>query len=192
MLRLLAKNSIAVVAVNLVLCLCLQGAAPKGWLLAGSNPADYETGIDPKTVHDGHPSAYLKAIHTNQGFGTLMQEIGAENYLGKRVRLSAHLKSENVEAWAALWLRVDKGSAAVAFDNMQNRPIKGTNDWRNYQVVLDVPSDATGIAFGALLAGNGNIWVSDPKFEVVASDVPTTVPAQPKRPSAPVNLGFEN
>jgi AraC family transcriptional regulator len=26
----------------------------------------------------------------------------------------------------------------VAFDNMQDRPIKGTTDWQRYEVVLDV------------------------------------------------------
>jgi len=44
---------------------------------------------------------------------------------------------------------VDKGKeTGVAFDNMQDRAIKGTTDWRRYEVVLDVPEDATGIAPG--------------------------------------------
>jgi hypothetical protein len=41
-------------------------------------------------------------------------------------------------------------------------------------VVLDVPDAATGIAFGALLSGDGTLWVDDLTFEVVGKDIPTT------------------
>jgi hypothetical protein len=49
-----------------------------------------------------------------------------QNYLGKRVRFSAAVKTEDVQSWAGLWMRVDKGSQTVEFDNMQDRPLKGT------------------------------------------------------------------
>lgn len=191
MFRFYGFSKLAFIVVG-VFCLSLQAAAPKGWILAGSDPADYETGIDAQSIYKGHASAYLKGAKPEpKGFGTLMQQIGAENYLGKRVRFSASVKAENVQGWAGLWLRVDKGSTPVAFDNMQNRPIKGTGDWQNYQVVLDVPPDATGIAFGTLLSGKGNVWLNAVTFEVVGTDVPTTDMGS-NRPSAPVNLGFKN
>jgi hypothetical protein len=66
----------------------------------------------------------------------------------------------------------------VAFDNMQNRAIKGTTGWQYYAVVLDIPVDATGLAYGVLLAGSGTIWLSSTKFEVVGSDVPITSPPE--------------
>jgi hypothetical protein len=47
------------------------------------------------------------------GFGTLMQDFRAKQYVGKRVRFSAFVKSENVEGWAGLWMRVDKGEGAT-------------------------------------------------------------------------------
>ena len=37
-------------------------------------------------------------------------------------------------SWAGLWMRVDKGKDMVAFDNMQDRPIKGTTDWQRYYI----------------------------------------------------------
>jgi hypothetical protein len=77
---------------------------------------------------------------------------------------------------------------------MQDRPVKGTEDWKNYQVVLDVPADATGISFGLLLNGSGNVLLSNVRIETVSLDVPVTsmsvATAQP-RPSAPTNLDFE-
>jgi hypothetical protein len=125
--------------------------------MASSKPADYDTGVDNQTVHNNRASAYLKAKKPAiDGFGTLMQDFKADQYLGKRVRFSVFVKSEEVQNWAGLWMRIDKGTGSanykmLAFDNMQDRPIKGTTGWQNCEVVLDVAPDATGIYFGILL-----------------------------------------
>ena len=52
---------------------------------------------------------------------------------GKRIRLSGHARSKDVSDWAGLWMRVDgpKGEP-LAFDNMQQRPIKGTGEFADY------------------------------------------------------------
>lgn len=166
---------------------------PAGWLLAGDKPANYRTGVDKAMIHESMPSAYLASrVQDTGGFGTLMQNFSAANYAGKRVRLRGWVQSEDVSAWAGLWMRVDKGSSVAAFDNMQRRPIKGTRGWTSYDVVLDVPGDATGIAFGVLLSGPGKVWINDLKFEVVGPEVATTVIASGSAVAdAPVNLGFQ-
>jgi hypothetical protein len=187
-------KSCTLFAILLVCSLLLQAAAPSGWYVAGSNPADYEAGVDVQTAYNNHPSAYLRAKKPAvQGFGTLMQDFRAEKYAGKRVRLSAFTKAEGVQEWAGLWMRVDKGSTMAAFDNMQDRPIKGTTGWRNDQVVLDVPQDASGIFFGILLTGPGAVWLNSVKFEVVGTNVPTTgKDMSPPHRDAPANLNFED
>ena len=168
-------------------------AAPEGWLLAGSNPRNYDTGLDPQESYHGFPSAYLKAKQSAmEGFGTLMQEFSAGQYAGKRVRLRASVKAEEVGDWAGLWMRVDKGSTVVSFDNMMDRPIKGTTKWQDYEVILDVPQGATGIAFGILLNKSGSVWLNSVKFESVGLDVPTTGKAPARLPDGPTNLNFEN
>jgi hypothetical protein len=164
-----------------------NGYLPDNWGLTGINRAGYETGVDSHITINGHPSAYLKSKFAPglredsvgpipEGFGTLMQGFSAQNYTGKRLRLSAFVKSENVKDWAGLWMRVDKGPShqPVAFDNMHDRPIKGTTGWQNYHVVLDVASDATDIYFGILLAGPGSVWLNSVNLEVVGSKVTTT------------------
>ena len=126
-------------------------------------------------IQNGQPSAYLKSIvSVTDGFGTLMQQISASDYLGKRVRLHAWVKSQDVEGSAGVWMRVDKEQTMVAFDNMQHRAIKGTQPWKQCDVVLDVPNDATGIFFGILLSGSGEVWMNDVSFEVVGKEVPAT------------------
>ncbi len=182
---------LSILALVAACSLALQAAAPRGWVVAGSKPTQYESGIDTLVGCNGHPSAYLKAKEPSvEGFGTLMQDFRADHYLGKRVRFSAFVKTERAQDWAGLWMRVDKESEQLAFDNMQDRSIKGTNGWKKYDVVLDVPQNATGIFFGVLLSGTGTVWLSDAKFEIVGPSILTTNGAPRTKPDEPINLGF--
>jgi hypothetical protein len=89
--------------------------------------------------------------------------------------MSAKVRTENVTDWAGLWMRVDDfNSELIAFDNMQNRPIKGTRDWQPYEIVLDVPSESERIAAGILVSGAGKAWISDVHFTPVSKQIPTT------------------
>jgi len=165
-----------------------SGGAPRGWFLAGTKPDNYTTGLDPNVPYQGHAAAYLKAKPSaTDGFGTLMQNFSASQYAGQRVRLRASVKSEAVNDWAGLWMRVDQGASTVAFDNMQSRPIKGTRGWQDYNVVLDVPQNSTMISFGILLSKGGDVWISNVRFQAVGADVPTTNSVS----SAPTNLNFD-
>jgi hypothetical protein len=73
---------------------------------------------------------------------------------------------------------------------MQNRPIKGTTGWQRNEVVLEVPKDATRVAFGILLNGPGQVWLNSTKLEIVGSGVPTTNLNENQLPGQPVNLEF--
>jgi hypothetical protein len=184
---------VAVVLLLTGLVLVAQATLPRGWLLAGTKPSEYEVGVDVDQMYQGHASAFLKSKTLNaDGFGTLMQSIKAEQYLGRKVRLSGLVKSEGVLGWAGLWMRVDKEKSPVAFDNMENRAIKGTTGWQRYDVVLGVPKDATAISFGILLAGSGVVWLNDTKFDVVGADVPVTNTSEKVLPEKPINLEFAN
>lgn len=180
-------------AVMFALSLMLAAAAPQGWYVSGTKPAEYESGVDREMQYNAHPSAYLKSkTAVSDGFGTLMQNFRADQYAGKRLRFTALVKTEGVQERAGLWMRVDQGKESVAFDNMYDRPIKGTNGWQQYAVVLDVPQNATGIFFGVLLSGTGTVWLNSAKIETVGLDVPTTaLPAMQNR-DHPINLDFEN
>ena len=41
--------------------------------------------------------------------------------------------------YAALWMRVDGGGKVIKFDNMEDRPVKGTTEWKRCSVVLTHP-----------------------------------------------------
>jgi hypothetical protein len=173
----------------------VSAAPPDGWILAGSKPANYETGTDQLNSYNSRPSAFMKAKTDGEGFGTLMQSFSAEQYRGKRVRLSGWVKSDMVSRWAGLWMRIDgpvQGGTPqiLGFDNMQGRPIKGTLAWQKYEVVLDVPQTANGIAFGILQDGPGEVWLNSVEFAVVGTGVAVTG-TTPTVLDGPRNLSLE-
>ncbi len=150
---------------------------PTNWFSAGSKPKSYEMDIDKSSGRDGKNAVTIKSIEKKiDGFGTLMQECKPHKYLGKRVRMSGYIKSENVEGWSGFWLRVDQADSrqALSFDNMENRGVKGTTGWTKYVIVLDVPAKTSMLAYGALLSGTGQIWFDNITFEIVDNSVKTT------------------
>nr|WP_216671493.1 AraC family transcriptional regulator [Saccharibacillus qingshengii] len=174
-----------------------QTASPiKGWFMSGSHPFHYEMGVDRKTVHRGTGSGYLKSVSADSPgqFGTMMQAFRADAYKGKRIRLSAFVKTEAVKrGFAALWMRVDADDGeSLQFDNMANRTLTGTRDWNHYAIVLDVPGRSDQISFGVLLSGSGQVWVDGFVFEEVPDTVPTThLETSATLNDEPVNLSFE-
>jgi hypothetical protein len=75
---------------------------------------------------------------------------------------------------------------------MAKRAVKGTRDWKRYEVVLDVSESAEEIAFGILLSGKGQVWTDDLKFEVVGKEIATTGESTNTEVSKqPANLNFE-
>lgn len=145
------------------------------WRIAeDSDRQSYEINLDETIYRSGVKSASIKLrdkIGDPSRKASLMQTIRADAYRNKRMRLSAFLKSENVEN-AGLWFRIDGESMQVlGLDNMGNRPVKGTTDWSKYEMVVDVPVAAQQIVFGAFLKGAGQIWVDDLSFDEVGQDV---------------------
>jgi hypothetical protein len=198
-------SSLKSVAALAACAFSLQAAVPTGWFFAGSKPQEYNCSVDPGTPYNGQMSVYIKSKEgvKTTGFGSMMQDFSPTQYIGKRVRLSANLKSEGVEEWGGLWMRIDDANhpkngypSSVGFDNqhdgLKDTSVKGTSGWKNYSVVLDVPEGATGIYIGFLLSGPGALWVNGMKVEVVGLDVPVTGRSMTQAAhEGPANLGFE-
>lgn len=149
--------------------------------------ADFVAKADPEFI-DTLKSAKDLAGKTRQGqgggnFGVATATFPVGAAAGKRVRFSGFIKTEDVtDGFAGLWCRVDGASGVLAFDNMQNRGIKGTTDWREYSIELPVAANATNINFGALFPGKGTAWFDD--FKVELDGKPYDDPAQ-------FDFGFE-
>jgi AraC family transcriptional regulator len=162
-------------AISFVLCssfaIC-QGT--EGWHKAGSHPDDYKMKIVSDVKHNGNGSVIISALKDDvDGFGTYMQTFKADYYHGKRLQLTAWIKTEDVSS-AQMWMRLDGKKDMTGFDNMDDRPIKGTTDWKQYSIVLDIPDETVFIAFGTFVHGSGTAWVDDYSLEIVGDDTSTT------------------
>jgi len=163
---------------------------PPDWSVDGPGAADYRAAVDHEVKHAGPASGLLESVTTPvTAYGSLSQSFVADDYRGERVRLSAFLRTENVASWAGLWMRVDRPHGRSEFDNMQDRGIHGTTGWARYDVVLDVPADAASIHLGAMVDGEGKIWMDDVRLEVVPPRTPVT--SIDRRPRTLQNAGLE-
>lgn len=167
---------------------------PMGWSLLSSNTG-YNVGTDTRTKRTGAHSGVLYSTEVNnEGWSQLLQVLSSTAYRGQRVRFRAYLKTENVFGRAGLFMRIegDKTTLPLAWDNMQDRPIRGSNGWQRVAVVLDVPPQAQRIVFGALLTGRGRVWIDDASFETVDMSVPVTDAGNRwPHPRHPENMDFE-
>lgn len=182
---------------------------PSGW--TAGFVTDFEVGRAVNVRHGGDTSAYIRSIVPNPAAGRFYgfsQAIRADSYKGKRVRWSGYVRTENVGGQGVLLLlRGDGDLAELAFDDMEDRRITGTNDWFYVESVLDMPEITIGVVFGMYLQGPGTAWFDDFKLEPVGTDVPVTAPSvaapypnpQPgavtllysRMPLVAVNLDFE-
>ena len=126
--------------------------------------------LDSADAHEGRWAARV----TGQGgappgaFGNLLQRVDAAPYRGQRVRYRAWVHTDLAAgaSWAGLWMRVDGPGGIVGFfDNMEARPITGRTEWRQYEITGDVPPDAQAVYLGALLIGQGQVWMDAASLE---------------------------
>jgi len=169
---------------------------PAHWRITGTHWQEYELALTDETL-DGHRVAALRCVVDEPGgFGAQVQQFQADEYRGQRVRFSGRLRTENVSAWAGLWMRVDasdpnSGRGQLAFYNNEDRGLTGSTEWIEQDAVLDVSDDAAAILIGTILSGGGAVHIADLAVEVVGSDVPVTRQVSWYRPlQSPTNLGF--
>lgn len=128
---------------------------PLNWENFGSE--GYTLSLDTLNAQSGKTAAVIEYSGNAPNFKAWAYNIPAI-YTGKRIKLTGYVKTENVtDGWAGLWMRIDP---QVEFDNMQNRGITGSTDWKQYEIAFDLhPDKAQQIVVGGLLVGKGKMWL---------------------------------
>jgi hypothetical protein len=154
----------------------IEAGIPAVWFRVGGTQATYVVGVDSKHAHGGRYALAIGGTDTSVlRFNGVGQNLRADPYRGKRLRLSAWVRQVGVTGSdIGLWMRVDGPGVMQAFDNFSTRPLVGTADWHQVEIILDIPPDAIGIALGALMSGRGELLVDDMQFEVVPATGPST------------------
>jgi len=170
---------------------------PKGWFKGAGHPPKYDIGVDTGAGLNGSNAGTIKSILPYiDGSGKLAQRFKAGKLAGHKIRMTGYMKSKDVIVYAMFWLNAIKleGEKAknLAYENMMDRPIVGTTDWTEYEIILSVPAEANYMVIGAWLTGTGQIWIDDLKFEILAPSSLQVVKDTTKEEQGPVNLNFED
>src|SRR5262249_15999457 len=141
-------------------------------------PNNYHMYIDQDVAWNGSSSAVITAKRKDvrsDGSGSIWQAARADPFRGKRLRISAHIRTEDVPVSAGLWLRVDDlQGLAMLLRFPPWDAIGSTTDWTEYTLVVDIPEHAARIAYGIHLFGGGTLWVDDISIDTVTRDVALT------------------
>jgi len=162
--------------ISVTIAIYITPKVPKGWLLTGNAKDKYEIG----TALDNERNKDVQYLYSlekdiNKEFGTMAKRKDAVSYRDKKVELTADIRTKDVKNWVGMWMRIDhKKHKILAFDNMSDRPLKGSNPWTKCRIVLNVPKESSYIVYGVLLAGTGKVWVDNVKIKSVSKSTKTT------------------
>lgn len=126
----------------------------------------YTVKLDSVNKKEGKYSLSIESTGKNNFDYGVIRYLIPEAFIGNKIQLSAYVKTEGVaNGYAGLWLRLDGADKEmIRIDNMENRGITGTNEWKQYVVNLDYDENVKEIYFGGLLAGEGKTWFDN--FEI--------------------------
>ena len=161
------------------------GTSPRGW---GGGPAG-TIFVDGDVVHGGRWSVRLERDGASaNGFSTITKAIPMD-FAGARIEWRGFLRTENVSDFVGLWMREDGDTPALAFDNMEQRQVKGTHDWAEYSIALPVHPQAKQLYFGVLIGGTGKVWADD--LQLLVDGKPVWEAPKAARPTTRIDLDHE-
>jgi hypothetical protein len=151
---------------------------PIGWSAEQSTTGQYQAGVDRDFRYDGDPTLSLRSLVPHpSGNVEVIQAVTARQYRGRRVKLSAFLRSANGSAQGSILLRAGPTPAEAAFDHVS---LYGAGAWKKCELVLDIPMLSDRIEFGVRMTGAGTLWAARFSLEHVNRSVPLTQPTQPR------------
>jgi len=157
-----------------------SGDMPGGWTGGPAGTIFAET----KIVHGGKGSVRIERNSSSGNeFSTVTKSIPID-FSGTTIEFRGFLRTEDVSGFAGLWAREDGEEPGLAFDNMQNRQLKGTTNWASYSIKLPLAAEARKLFFGILVVGTGKAWGDD--LELLVDGKPVWELARTKTPETTV------
>jgi erythromycin esterase len=155
------------------------GTVPAGWRTWPPNPAFGFT-VETNDASARHGSRCARVgrpagPHPGEAYALLFQGIDAAPYRGKPLTVRAWIRTVTHDPASAAYLWVTafpltSTSRGTAW--MLDRPIRDRR-WREYEVAIDVPEDASQIRVGLAFEGTGDAYLDDVRL-VGASSLPAT------------------
>ena len=179
----LCNNSIfAQSSLNLDFELRNYGASlPKNWYAGGEG---FKVSLDSIEKHAGKFSLKMEmpGVRSGNSFGVFTGTLPIETFAGKNVEYKGWIKTKDVKnGHAGLWLRVDgENRATLGFDNMNDRGLKGDNEWTQVSIKIDVSKEAININYGGLFPGEGTVWFDNLELYVNGEKYIDFIEPEPK------------
>jgi Glyoxalase superfamily protein len=171
---------------------------PVGWVVSGINHRFFESHLLDVSEGGGRSAFMLRNrvgmtdLDPENDFASILQKVNAVPWVGKRLKISCHVKSKDVKGAATIWLRFDGASGqSVGFSNLEDRTtggaLQGTTDWTLLKIVAAVPPEAATVVFGFYLRGSGEASFAQYEFKEVGDVEELTISGLSHEPK---NLGF--
>jgi rhodanese-related sulfurtransferase len=135
-----------------------------GW---GKTPIDtlrcrYD--VDSTTAARGRWSGRITCVPDTAawGFAGFTQRLDADRLRGRRVTLSAMVRSQDVARAAFLWIGAEDADGRIIYRTPPDAdPFVGTHDWRLSVISGDIPPNAAKVLIGISLLTSGRVWLDD-------------------------------
>lgn len=164
----------------------VAGTVPVGWSNFGEG--SYKLGVDSNVLKSGKYAASIASLDDEPGYRAWAFTIPG-SYPGKEITLSGFIKTEDVEGFAGLWMRLDP---QVAFNNMQQEGLQGTTEWTRYEFTLPMNPDKTEqTVVGGLLVGKGKVWFDSLSVTIDGQDIALLQPQEKKKVPAQLDTAFD-
>ncbi len=121
----------------------------------------------------------LGAAQRGGAFAYVFASLEGANVAGTTLSLHGAIRTENVvNGWAGLWISAHAPDGTViANEQMRGSGPVGTQPWKEHEIGLDVPPEASSVTYGPLIAGSGGTAWFD-RIELKRGGVPVR-PAGP-------------
>jgi hypothetical protein len=169
------------------------GQAPGGWMvpkmLADQGFTAVLTAQEPQSGKLCAEIRWPAGAAPNAPFANLMQSIDAAPWRGKQIKVTAAIRVASAENGkrAQMWLRVDRTGGMGAFDNMNNRPVRGQT-WADYSITAEIADDAQKINLGLMTFNGVTAWWDNVRMEVVGEFTTLNDPPRPLNDTGMLNL----
>nr|WKN37351.1 S41 family peptidase [Tunicatimonas sp. TK19036] len=153
----------------------------------------YTVQQDSSTAYSGDYSVvmYPQENAGEQSIGIISHPFSA-NYAGENITLEGYMKLEDVEdGFAGLLMRIDSEAGPLAFNNVEEENIHGTQDWKKYTVTLSLPKDATRIYVAGILSGTGKAWFDNFSVTIDGTDIRELKPVEKPKALAAQDTEFD-
>ncbi|WP_445778446.1 S41 family peptidase [Shewanella sp.] len=140
-----------------------------GWSISGGE-AGYSFSVDDKVFQRGQRSVSVEFKGSKPNAGSFGYWLALQAK-GQNIKLRGAVKTIGItDGWVGLMLNVHPDQA---FSNMREQKLFGDNDWRDFEISLDVElKNASAITVGGVLSGNGKVWFDD--LQILIDDKPLT------------------